>query len=344
MRISLTILSWLLFLVAEGNIIRYKRDACQTTMDNFNQCTDRAYQNYKEAFQGGDDGRPDWMARKSCNYLTEAVEDCSASLVGDCYDEDEVIVMKDKQLKNVMLVMEQSVEEWDTQKCPAIKAHIDRVRGIDNEETDEENKVDEAIKEQLDGGDDEENAVDSDNDLDNDGINNEEDNDDDNDGLSDDVDTDDDNDGIIDEEDNDDDNDGIVDEEDSDDDNDGIVDEEDSDNDNDGKVDEEDSDDDIVGEEDSDGTSNDEEKVDAEDSSKSLDEEVNEDNEGVVEITDEKSEEEDGSGIDDGNENEDDNGNEVENETDDDDNHSNSATISTVPFWVILILGYNILI
>jgi len=335
MRISLTILSWLLFLVAEGNIIRYKRDACQTTMDNFNQCTDRAYQNYKEAFQGGDDGRPDWMARKSCNYLTEAVEDCSASLVGDCYDEDEVIVMKDKQLKNVMLVMEQSVEEWDTQKCPAIKAHIDRVRGIDNEETDEENKVDEAIKEQFDGGDDEENAVDSDNDLDNDGINNEEDNDDDNDGLSDDVDTDDD-------------NDGIVDEEDSDDDNDGIVDEEDSDDDNDGKVDEEDSDDDIVGEEDSDddndGTSNDEEKVDAEDSSKSLDEEVNEDNEGVVESTDEKSEEEDGSGIDDGNENEDDNGNEVENETDDDDNHSNSATISTVPFWVILILGYNILI
>jgi len=304
-------------------------------MDNFNQCTDRAYQNYKEAFQGGDDGRPDWMARKSCNYLTEAVEDCSASLVGDCYDEDEVIVMKDKQLKNVMLVMEQSVEEWDTQKCPAIKAHIDRVRGIDNGETDEENKVDEAIKEPLDGGDDEENAVDSDNDLDNDGINNEEDNDDDNDGLSDDVDTDDD-------------NDGIVDEEDSDDDNDGIVDEEDSDNDNDGKVDEEDSDDDIVGEEDSDddndGTSNDEEKVDAEDSSKSLDEEVNEDNEGVVESTDEKSEEEDGSGIDDGNENEDDNGNEVENETDDDDNHSNSATISTVPFWVILILGYNILI
>jgi len=304
-------------------------------MDNFNQCTDRAYQNYKEAFQGGDDGRPDWMARKSCNYLTEAVEDCSASLVGDCYDEDEVIVMKDKQLKNVMLVMEQSVEEWDTQKCPAIKAHIDRVRGIDNEETDEENKVDEAIKEQFDGGDDEENAVNPDNDLDNDGINNEEDNDDDNDGLSDDVDTDDD-------------NDGIVDEEDSDDDNDGIVDEEDSDNDNDGKVDEEDSDDDIVGEEDSDddndGTSDDEEKVDAEDSSKSLDEEVSEDNEGVVESTDEKSEEEDGSGIDDGNENEDDNGNEVENETDDDDNHSNSATISTVSFWVILILGYNILI
>merc|ERR1719244_2362971 len=84
--------------------------------------------------------------------------------------------------------MEQSIEEWDSQKCPAFKAHIDRVRGKENVE---------------------------DNDVDNDGINNEEDNDDDNDGLTDDVDTDDDNDGILDEEDSDDDNDGTPDDEES---------------------------------------------------------------------------------------------------------------------------------
>ena len=34
----------------------------------------RAYEDYKKAFQAGDDGRPDWMARKSCNYMTAAVE------------------------------------------------------------------------------------------------------------------------------------------------------------------------------------------------------------------------------------------------------------------------------
>ena len=34
----------------------------------------RAYVEYRTAFQAGDDGRPDWMARKACNYMTEAVE------------------------------------------------------------------------------------------------------------------------------------------------------------------------------------------------------------------------------------------------------------------------------
>ena len=39
---------------------------------NFLIC--RAYNVYKKAFDAGDDGRPDWMARKSCNYMTAAVE------------------------------------------------------------------------------------------------------------------------------------------------------------------------------------------------------------------------------------------------------------------------------
>ena len=34
----------------------------------------RAYDDYKAAFEAGDDGKPDWMARKACNYMTAAVE------------------------------------------------------------------------------------------------------------------------------------------------------------------------------------------------------------------------------------------------------------------------------
>ena len=33
-----------------------------------------AYEEYKEAFAAGDDGRPDWLARKSCNYMTKTIE------------------------------------------------------------------------------------------------------------------------------------------------------------------------------------------------------------------------------------------------------------------------------
>ena len=34
----------------------------------------RAYDYYKNALKAGEDGRPDFKARKSCNYMTEAVE------------------------------------------------------------------------------------------------------------------------------------------------------------------------------------------------------------------------------------------------------------------------------
>ena len=42
----------------------------------------RAYEDYKKAFHAGDDGRPDWMARKSCNYMTAAVEVSQLILFG----------------------------------------------------------------------------------------------------------------------------------------------------------------------------------------------------------------------------------------------------------------------
>ena len=107
-------------------------------------CTDddlvRAYDDYKAAYEAGDDGKPDWMARKACNYMTAAVEvgsyfdylvfkkryisylkECGNELIGECYSEMDVIHMKDDQLRNVLEVLEKSVEEWDTDKCEAVK-------------------------------------------------------------------------------------------------------------------------------------------------------------------------------------------------------------------------------
>merc|ERR1711934_620205 len=225
---------------------RRHADECEEATTSFDECTNAAYDVYKTAFEAGDDGKPDWMARKACNYMTAAVEECGDELIGDCYSEEDVINMKDHQLKNVLEVLEKSVEEWDTDKCEAVKAHVERVKRLD------------------DGGDE---------DFDNDGIMNDEDEDDDNDGIVDDEDPDDDNDGVPDSEDDqltdceyygdcdydgesmdsevgelDSDNDGIPDDEDSDDDSDDgyyetddddIPDEEDNDDDNDGIPDEE---------------------------------------------------------------------------------------------------------
>merc|ERR1711997_1138822 len=130
---------------------------------------------------------------------TAAVEECGDELIGECYSEEDVIAMKDHQLKNVLEVLEKSVEEWDTEKCPAVMSHVERVKGSEDHEDDE----------------------------DNDGIPDEEDDDDDNDGIPD---TEEDGDEGEDEEDDEDfDDDGIINAEDTDDDNDGIPDEDDND-------------------------------------------------------------------------------------------------------------------
>merc|ERR1711997_680087 len=137
---------------------------------------------------------------------TAAVEECGDELIGECYSEEDVIAMKDHQLKNVLEVLEKSVEEWDTEKCPAVMAHVERVKGSEDNEDDDDN----------DGIPDEE-----DDDDDNDGIPDTEEDGDEGEDEEDDEDTDDDNDGIPDEMDDDDDNDGISDsdeEEDSEDD------------------------------------------------------------------------------------------------------------------------------
>jgi len=281
---------------------RRQAEVCEEATDNFDECTNAAYDDYKAAFEAGDDGKPDWMARKACNYMTAAVEECGDELIGDCYSEEDVINMKDHQLRNVLEVLEKSVEEWDTEKCEAVRAHVERVKAL--QESDDEDFDDDGIINDLDYDDD------------NDGIEDDEDEDDDNDGIMDGDDEDDDNDGVPDIEDNhrgmdsqydwpvncehygdceydgqgddndgvvdDEDYDGIPDEEDDDDDNDGIPDEEDNDDDNDGIPDVEDDDDDSasVGDNDNDGVFDDEDDDDDNDGILD-DEDIDDDNDGI---------------------------------------------------------------
>ena len=50
------------------------REQIIVTWVNTDNALVRAYDDYKAAFEAGDDGKPDWMARKACNYMTAAVE------------------------------------------------------------------------------------------------------------------------------------------------------------------------------------------------------------------------------------------------------------------------------
>merc|ERR1712116_75423 len=60
---------------------RVKRDDCQAIQTAHGECTQKAYADYQAEWAAGDDGRPDWVARKTCNYLTGSIEDCGNKLV-----------------------------------------------------------------------------------------------------------------------------------------------------------------------------------------------------------------------------------------------------------------------
>jgi len=128
---------------------------CDGVKEDFNQCTRKAHETYITAMkpvsdgrpnyrhvcifsscgERVSDGRPNYRARKTCNYMMEAIEGCGNKLMQHgCKSEEEVIAMKDFQLGKVLEVIKSSIAEWDSCKCPPMKAHIDRMKAKDGYE------------------------------------------------------------------------------------------------------------------------------------------------------------------------------------------------------------------
>jgi len=57
------------------------------------------------------------------------MEDCGNMLLQhDCNSEEAVISMKDAQLGRLLGEIDSSFADWDSCKCPPMKAHIDRMK------------------------------------------------------------------------------------------------------------------------------------------------------------------------------------------------------------------------
>merc|ERR1712212_693180 len=116
---------------------RYTRDTegCnqEELMVEVQQCSTLAHTTYMSAWAKGDDGtKADFYARKSCNYITEAIEDCS-DLFKHCMDEEQLDSFKDEQYKGALANIEANIETWDSTKCPAVQRHNDRLNAAEAE-------------------------------------------------------------------------------------------------------------------------------------------------------------------------------------------------------------------
>merc|ERR1712013_328921 len=107
---------------------RVKRDDCQAIQTAHGECTQKAYADYQAEWAAGDDGRPDWVAGKTCNYLTGSIEDCGNKLVeSGCVSQEEVDRMKDNQMAASLQQVKDNVQSWDSTKCPPVKSYLQRV-------------------------------------------------------------------------------------------------------------------------------------------------------------------------------------------------------------------------
>jgi len=155
--------------VAEAGRIRRDTEECEEINVAHKECVKTAYDDYVAAHGAGDDGRGDWEARKSCNYVNTAVGDCGDLLSG-CYGEEGTTAQKDHQVETILKQLERTVGGWDSSKCPVVREYLERQAGNTDEEEeetgdgDQEDEVgaDDAEEEAADDGEPSEDAADED--------------------------------------------------------------------------------------------------------------------------------------------------------------------------------------
>jgi len=118
--------------VVESARIRRESADCDKITVAHAECVKEAYASYVAIHGAGDDGRGDWEARKSCNYVNSAVGECG-DMLADCYGEDEVVAMKDHQVEAILKELERTVGGWDSSKCPVVSEYLARQAGDDED-------------------------------------------------------------------------------------------------------------------------------------------------------------------------------------------------------------------
>jgi len=109
---------------------RSEGHVCGDLRTEFYECSELAHRTYVEEMKLGDDGRPDFRTRKTCTYMNDVIEICPNKLrEHGCHSEEEMTRKKDQQLDKVLENVD-NIEDWDSCKCPSVKADIDRVKAL----------------------------------------------------------------------------------------------------------------------------------------------------------------------------------------------------------------------
>jgi len=120
----------LVLLLAFGTVARGDPNVlsdieCVVRMEAVHECKSDAWEHFWEVYYDND-GRPDYEERKFCNLMTSITDNCTQSIVGSCFQDEEVNFWIDNDLSNYLDGLEELYTNWDTQKCPPFRKMLER--------------------------------------------------------------------------------------------------------------------------------------------------------------------------------------------------------------------------
>jgi len=106
---------------------KYPSLDCSLADKEFTQCHAEAYKTYQTELAAGGDGRPDFVERKTCNWITDTFQTCHDDMVATrCKTHADLNAMVDVGLHGILTNLAATQPAWDSSLCPTASAHLAR--------------------------------------------------------------------------------------------------------------------------------------------------------------------------------------------------------------------------
>jgi len=106
---------------------KYPSLDCSEADKQFTECHAQAYTTYQTELAAGGDGRPDYVERKTCNWITETFQNCHDAMVATrCKTHSDLNALVDAGLHSIITNLEATQPAWDSSLCPTASAHLVR--------------------------------------------------------------------------------------------------------------------------------------------------------------------------------------------------------------------------
>jgi len=103
-------------------------ESCEDDLVKFESCYKKTVEDYSSATEGEDDGKPGFEERKTCDMMTNIIKICQKLLLQNCGSQKYTNQVMDKYLKQILGVVHIEDDQWDSNKCSAVRDFEERVK------------------------------------------------------------------------------------------------------------------------------------------------------------------------------------------------------------------------